>query len=122
MKSKRNLAGFFVSMPGILWLTVFFLIPYFIIILYSFLTSGIYGGVELPFTLEAYTRMLGNGGYWRIFGKTGWVFLFGNAIWLGRGRPKAYFIATSKRSNIDLTLVIAPFWANFLERIFGWRV
>lgn len=122
LKSKRNLAGFFVSMPGILWLTVFFLIPYFIIILYSFLTSGIYGGVELPFTLEAYTRMLGNAGYWRILWKTVWISLVAAVICLGIGLPTAYFIATSKRSNIYLTLVIVPFWTNFLVRIFGWMV
>ncbi|MBN2253970.1 MAG: ABC transporter permease [Kosmotogaceae bacterium] len=122
MRSKRNLTGFMVSLPGVLWLTVFFLIPYLIIILYSFLTSGIYGGVELPFTLVAYTRMLGNAGYWQILWKTVWISLVSTVICLGVGLPTAYFIATSKRSNILLTLVIVPFWTNFLVRVFGWMV
>jgi len=122
LKSKRNLTGFLISMPGVLWLTVFFLIPYLIIILYSFLTPGIYGGVELPFTLAAYTRMLGSAGYWQILWKTVWISLVSTVICLGIGLPTAYFIATSKRSNILLTLVIVPFWTNFLVRIFGWMV
>jgi spermidine/putrescine transport system permease protein len=111
-----------VSMPGVLWLTVFFLIPYIIIIIYSFLTSGIYGGVELPFTLEAYSKMLVNAGYWQILWRTVWISIIATSICVGLGLPAAYFIATSKHRNIFLTLVIIPFWTNFLVRIFGWMV
>ena len=109
-------------MPGVLWLTVFFLIPYIIIIIYSFLTSGIYGGVELPFTLEAYSKMLVNAGYWQILWRTVWISIIATSICVGLGLPAAYFIATSKHRNIFLTLVIIPFWTNFLVRIFGWMV
>ncbi|HOI62713.1 MAG TPA: ABC transporter permease [Mesotoga sp.] len=122
MKSKRDFTGFLVSMPGILWLTVFFLIPYIIIIIYSFLTSGIYGGVELPFTLEAYSKMLINAGYWQILWRTVWISMIATLICVGLGLPAAYFIATSKHRNMFLTLVIIPFWTNFLVRIFGWMV
>ncbi|MFZ2829973.1 polyamine transporter subunit; membrane component of ABC superfamily [Mesotoga infera] len=122
MKSKRDFTGFMVSMPGVLWLTVFFLIPYIIIIIYSFLTSGIYGGVELPFTLEAYSKMLVNAGYWQILWRTVWISIIATSICVGLGLPAAYFIATSKHRNIFLTLVIIPFWTNFLVRIFGWMV
>ncbi len=122
LKSKRDFTGFMVSMPGVLWLTVFFLIPYIIIIIYSFLTSGIYGGVELPFTLEAYSKMLVNAGYWQILWRTVWISIIATSICVGLGLPAAYFIATSKHRNIFLTLVIIPFWTNFLVRIFGWMV
>lgn len=87
MKSKRDFTGFLVSMPGILWLTVFFLIPYIIIIIYSFLTSGIYGGVELPFTLEAYSKMLINAGYWQILWRTVWISMIATLICVGLGLP-----------------------------------
>ena len=122
LKSRSGLAAILVSMPGLLWLTVFFLIPYLIIIAYSFLTAGIYGGVELPFTLEAYARMLGNAGYWQILWRTVWISLIATVICLGVGLPMSYFIATSRKKNLYLTLVIVPFWTNFLVRIFGWMV
>lgn len=122
MKSKEGISGFFLSLPGMLWLTFFFLIPYGIIILYSFLTPGLYGGVELPFTINSYSRMLSNIGYWRLFFKTLCISVVSTLICLGISLPAAYFIATSKKKNMLLTLVIIPFWTNFLVRIFGWMV
>lgn len=122
LKNKRDLTGFLVSLPGVLWLSVFFLIPYLIIIAYSFLTPGLYGGVELPFTLNSYASMLANAGYWRIFWRTLWISLISTSICLALGLPAAYFIATSKRRNLYLALIIVPFWTNFLVRIFGWMV
>lgn len=122
MKSKESISGLFISLPGILWLTFFFLIPYMIIILYSFLTPGIYGGVELPFTIRSYSKMLSNPGYWQLFLKTLYISFVSTLICLGISLPTAYFIATAKRKNFLLTLVIIPFWTNFLVRIFGWMV
>ena len=122
MKSKSGLSGVFISLPGMLWLTVFFLIPYMIIILFSFLTPGIYGGADLPFTLNSYTRMLSNVGYWQLFWKTLYISVISTIICLGLALPVAYYIATSKNKNLLLTLVIVPFWTNFLVRIFGWMV
>ena len=39
-----------------LWLIVFFLIPLLIMLAYSFMPRGIYGGVDRGFTLEHYAR------------------------------------------------------------------
>ena len=42
--------------PGTLWLLAFFLVPILMVLLYSFMPRGIYGGVERGFTLEHYRR------------------------------------------------------------------
>jgi spermidine/putrescine transport system permease protein len=42
-----------------LWFSLFFLAPIVIIIVYSFLKKGLYGGVEPEFTMDAY-RYLGD--------------------------------------------------------------
>ena len=44
------------SGPGCFWLLVFFLVPLLIMLAYSFMPRGIYGGVEPGFTLEHYAR------------------------------------------------------------------
>ena len=38
--------------PGTIWLLVFFLVPILIMLAYSVMPRGIYGGVETGFTLE----------------------------------------------------------------------
>jgi len=120
--NRSSLPGVVSSLPGIAWLTFFFLIPYIIIIIYSFLTPGIYGGVTLPFSLESYTRMLASPGYWEILWQTVWISVMATMICLGLSLPVAYFIATSKRKNLLLTLIVIPFWTNFLVRIFAWML
>ena len=42
--------------PGGAWLVVFFLVPLFIMLMYSFMPRGAYGGVERGFTFEHYSR------------------------------------------------------------------
>ncbi|MCD6545349.1 MAG: ABC transporter permease [Thermotogae bacterium] len=120
-KSKRFL-GLLFSLPGIVWLTLFFLIPSTIIILYSFMTPGPYGGAYLPFTLKYYHMMIINKGFWIIFLRTVIIAVISTGICLVISLPVAYYIATSKHKNFLLSLVIIPFWTNFLVRIFGWLV
>jgi spermidine/putrescine transport system permease protein len=43
--------------PAAVLMTLTLAVPSAIIIVYSFLTHGAYGGVERPFTLENYTRL-----------------------------------------------------------------
>ena len=42
--------------PGGIWLLLFFLVPIVIMLVYSVMPRGIYGGVEPGFTLEHYRR------------------------------------------------------------------
>jgi spermidine/putrescine transport system permease protein len=51
---KRRNLGVLYSGPMAIWFTLFFLAPIIIIIIYSFLKKGLYGGVEPEFSLEAY--------------------------------------------------------------------
>ena len=51
MKKKISLAY---SSPITAWLTILFVIPTLIVILYSFLEKGLYGGITWNFSLDAY--------------------------------------------------------------------
>jgi spermidine/putrescine transport system permease protein len=97
-----------------------FLAPLAIIVIYSCLTRGIYGGVERPFTLESYQR-LADPLYLTILLRSFWVATLSTVLCLVLGFPMALFIARSgARRNRYLNLVILPFWTSFLVRTYAW--
>ena len=109
--------------PATIWLLIFFIIPLVIVLIYSFLERGTYGGVIWKFTLDNYQR-LGQGIYWGIFWRSLFFALITTIICLLVGYPLAYFIATIRapRRNVLLMLVVIPFWTNFLVRTYAWIV
>ena len=50
-KFKLN-TGTFYGWPMGIWFMIFFVVPLVIILVYSFLKKGVYGGVELKLTLQ----------------------------------------------------------------------
>lgn len=118
------------SGPAILWVTVFLLAPLLAIAAISFLSSGPYGEIELPFTIENYQRFAG-------FGILGFDTLYpqiilrslvlgaGTALFCAlAGLPLAFFIAAlpARYKNLALILVIIPFWTNLLIRTYAWQI
>ncbi len=56
---------YLLAAPTLLWLTIFFLVPYFIVFIYGFLTPDIFD-VKFEFSLDAYRQIL-NGTYFKPF-------------------------------------------------------
>jgi spermidine/putrescine transport system permease protein len=105
--------------PGGLWLLVFFLIPILIMLVYSVMPRGIYGGVERGFTLEHYRRFF-DPLYLDILQRTFVWSIACTVICLLLGYPVAYVIARGGRwKNLLLFLVVLPFWTSFLVRTFA---
>lgn len=105
--------------PGTLWLFAFFLVPILIMLAYSVMPRGIYGGVEPGFTLEHYRRFF-DPLYLEILRRT-FVWSVGcTIICLLAGYPVAYLVARGGRwKNLLLFLVVLPFWTSFLVRTFA---
>jgi spermidine/putrescine transport system permease protein len=101
------------------WFTIFFLAPIVIIILYSFLKKGLYGGVENIFSLEAY-RYLGDPVFLSITLRTVITSLIATIITILIALPCGYCMARSKHQTLLLLFIIIPFWTNFLIRVFAW--
>jgi spermidine/putrescine transport system permease protein len=105
--------------PGGLWLVVFFLVPILIMLVYSVMPRGIYGGVERGFTLEHYRRFF-DPLYLDILQRTFVWSVACTLICLLLGFPVAYVIARGGRwKNLLLFLVVLPFWTSFLVRTFA---
>ncbi len=121
-EKRNNLSSWLLSLPTILWLLCFFLIPYLIVIIYSFLTPDIYD-VKFEFSLAAY-RQVFTGGYLRPFFLSFKLAIYTTLGCLLLGFPVAYYIARAneKLKNTLLIFIIIPFWTNLIIRIFSWRI
>lgn len=115
---KRNYGTAYAA-PQALWLTVFFAAPLAIIVIYSFLKKGLYGGVEPEFSLDAY-RALANPTLLTVALRTLWVSVASTIITILVALPCGFSIARSRNQAMRLFLVIVPFWTNFLVRIYAW--
>ncbi len=104
--------------PGVLYLVVFFLVPIAIMLAYSVMQRGTYGGVEPGFTLLHYRRFF-DPLYLAILGRTLVWSLGCTAICLVIGYPVAFVVARARRwRQWLLFLVVLPFWTSFLVRMF----
>ncbi|MDB9314369.1 ABC transporter permease [Spirulina sp. CS-785/01] len=123
LEFRKTLNLFTLLFPATFWLILFLIIPLIIVLVYSFLERGTYGGVEWIFTLEHYLRLV-KPIYWVVFFRSLWLALLTTFACLIVGYPLAFFIATRspRWRNVLLLLVIIPFWTNFLVRIYAWII
>ncbi|MBR4630397.1 MAG: ABC transporter permease [Treponema sp.] len=115
---QKNLGPIYAYPMGI-WFTIFFIAPILIILAYSFLKKGLYGGVEMEFSLKAFRQML-NPTYGMILLRTLWIAVISSALTLLIAFPCGYAMARSNHQTLLLFLVIITFWTNSLIRIFAW--
>ncbi|MDR1903926.1 MAG: ABC transporter permease [Treponema sp.] len=115
---KRNYGPLY-SFPMALWFTIFFIAPLAIIVVYSFLKKGPYGGVLWEFSLDAY-RGIANRNF-RVIGiRTLMTAAAATVITILIAMPCGYYMAKSRNQTPLLLLIIIPFWTNFLIRVFAW--
>jgi spermidine/putrescine transport system permease protein len=115
---KKNVGPFY-AFPAGAWLTLFFAVPVSIIFVYSFLEKGLYGGVNVRFTLDAY-KSLADSAFLHVAVRTFYLSTAATLVTLLLALPAAYYIARSRYKNVLLFFVIIPFWTNFLIRIYAW--
>ena len=116
---RPGAAGYALVGPGVFWLLVFFLAPIGLMLAYSAMKRGMYGGVEPGFTLEHYRRFF-DPLYLDILFRTILWSLVCTGLCLVVGYPMAFLIARAGRwRQWLLFLVVLPFWTSFLVRMFA---
>jgi len=106
--------------------------PLIIVLIYSFLTAGSYGGVVWEFATEAWFRVLFtrdifddtvslSDAHLSIFWRSVQLSFLTTLICLLVGFPTAYYIATRPPAtrNMWLFFITIPFWTNLLIRTFA---
>jgi spermidine/putrescine transport system permease protein len=106
--------------PAAAVIGLLFAAPLAIILIYSLLSRGVYGGVAAPFTLDNWTRLI-DPIYLRILARSIAMAAAAAAGCLILGFPLALFISRAgARRNLYLHLVMLPFWTCFLVRTYAW--
>ena len=121
-KSSRQL-GWFWSLPGLIFLTIFAAFPVISMLFMSVLTAGRFGGVTTPLTLNNLIRATDQTFLKVIF--TSILIATATALLsLLIGFPTALFISRlSRKWQIILIIaIILPYWTNFLVRTYAWLV
>jgi spermidine/putrescine transport system permease protein len=115
-----NRLRFWMLAPARAWLALFVAAPLLIVAAYSLLTRGVYGGVERPWTLDSYARVM-DPLYGAILLRSVAMAAAATVVCLALGLPLAIFISRSgRRKNLYLQLVTLPFWTSFLVRTYAW--
>jgi putrescine transport system permease protein len=139
MRVTRRLSALGISgrvlvvLAPVLWLTLFFLIPFAVVFgislsikqfgrpPYAELLSFDEGTVQLTLHLTNYVRLFTDSLYVGAYLNSIRIAAISTPIALSIGYPMAYFIARSsdRWRNILLMLVILPFWTSFLLRVYA---
>ena len=119
---NRNLLRILVMVgPSALWLVLFLAIPLVYVVVMSFCTRGLYGGVQYLLTFENYKSIFS-----ALYLKVTWkslVMAFETCIiCLLIAYPFAWFLSRAPKhlAGILMLLVILPFWVSALLRLNGW--
>ena len=119
---RRRVQEWLISLPTLLWLSLFIVIPTLLVFAIAFRPANPYGGIGAGWTLET-VRGLWTHAYLVIAWRTLWISVVTTVLCLFLAVPTGYFIARAslKWQNRLLLLVIVPFWTSFLVRVFAWR-
>ena len=119
MKRQKDLRLLY-YLPLTIWMTLFFVVPTAIIVYFSFLKKGPYGGIVsyTSYSLKAYKELI-TPELLKILLKTFNISVVITFVVIFLSIPTSYFISRSKYKNLWLLLIVIPFWTNFLVRIFA---
>jgi len=111
--------GFF---PAIVLFGVFFVAPLALIVAYSFWKVVDYNVVH-DWTLDNYRYFFSVSAYVSTMWATLWVAIVATALAIGLAFPFAYWLSRYVPQRLRtplLVLVIVPFWASYLLRVYSW--
>lgn len=117
---KKRLPAVSTAGPISIWMIIFVMLPLLYVLVISFMSRNIYGGIEASFTLANYREML-QPLYLNVILKSVKLALLTTVICLAVGYPLAYWIAgkPSKTAAKLLMLVMIPYWTSSLVRLYS---
>ena len=122
LRLSRASAPYFLLLPGLAWLVLFYIYPAIQMFLVSLWTGSITEGYRQTFNWGIYAESLSEYWPWIVrsaeYGGLATIFAF------VLGYPLAYTIAFKGGAykNVLLFLVIAPFFTSFLLRTLAWKI
>ena len=112
----RKQAWLLLILPGVLFVTVFMLIPLFSILISTFVPDSV-------FTFENYGKLLQSVYFQQVFGRSVRLSLLSTALCALLGFPCAYYISRySRRKGMMMAFAVFPMFTSPVIRSFSWMV
>jgi spermidine/putrescine transport system permease protein len=112
-----------VTVPPLLWVTAFLLVPYALLFCYSFWTVSPQQTIVHNWTFQNYVQLVRNPIYLSVLFCSLRIAAAATLLALLLGYPLAYFLSfhAQKRKDLLYQLVIIPLWASYLVRGYAWK-
>jgi spermidine/putrescine transport system permease protein len=112
-----------VAIPPLLWVGVFLLLPYTLLLIYSFWTVSPFQTIVHQWNLQNYVELFRNPMYLTVLLRSMRIAGAVTALALFLGYPLAYYLSFHSRWRKDLLyqLVIIPLWVSYLVRAYAWK-
>jgi spermidine/putrescine transport system permease protein len=112
-----------VTIPPLLWVTVFLLVPYAILFCYSFWSVSSAQTILHNWNLQNYLQLVRNPIYLQVLFRSMRIAASVTVLALLLGYPLAYYLSfhAAKRKDLLYQLVIIPLWASYLVRGYAWK-
>jgi spermidine/putrescine transport system permease protein len=113
---------FLVTVPPILWVSLFLLLPYLMMFLHSFwaVRDGV---IVYRWNFDNYATLFRNPLYLQVLFRTARIAASVTLLSVLLGYPVAYFLSfhAGPRKEILYQLVIVPLWVSYLVRGYAWK-
>jgi spermidine/putrescine transport system permease protein len=112
-----------VTIPPLLWVAVFLLLPYVLMFCYSFWSVAPSQNVVHTWSLDNYRELLRVPVYRQTLFRSMWIAARVTIFSLLLGYPLAYYLSfyAGKRKDLFYQLVIIPLWVSYLVRAYAWK-
>ncbi|MGD9959803.1 ABC transporter permease [Nocardioides sp.] len=132
MKRRTGLTGYLLLVPGVAWLGLFFVIPFYTLIATSLYdpNGSVLTGYDMTWAFSNYWHAIID--YGKPVSWSNWGPILNSIVYAGistllclvLGYVLAYAIAfkAGRWKNLMLVLVIAPFFTSFLLRTLSWKL
>jgi spermidine/putrescine transport system permease protein len=124
MVRRKGVTGYLLLIPGVVWLALFFVIPFYSLVATSLYdpNGSVVGGYRMTWAFSNYWHAIDD--YWHPLLRSLWYGALATLFCLILGYVLAYAIAfkAGRWKNLMLVLVIAPFFTSFLVRTLAWKL
>ncbi|MGL4745422.1 MAG: ABC transporter permease [Dermatophilaceae bacterium] len=120
-RRRTNWVPYALLAPGLLWLSVFFVVPMLTLASQSLQEGSVEAGYTFTGNVGIYADAVAK--YWPQLSRSAGYAAAATVLALLLAYPLAYYMAqkAGRWKNVMLVLVIAPFFTSFLIRTLAWR-
>ena len=112
-----------ITLPPLLWVTIFLLVPYGLLLCYSFWSVSPSQTIIHSWTFGNYRELIRVSVYLQTLFRSMWIAARVTLLSLLLGYPLAYYLSfyAGKKKDLLYQLVIIPLWVSYLVRAYAWK-